>query len=366
MPDILDDITNRNLDEYMRKASDSDSGPKNSFSINVHQYPSDLGSPDVLHYIEFAINMRGKSEFLQDKALYEVKRDPDAGGMSQEQISEVAGVGAGAALGVIGGSLASKFVKKFSKTGAGKSIAATGIAAAGGAVVGYAAGRAAVSANEMLKPDTTFRISDVIALYVDGPPTVKYGMNYANKELGTLAGIVSGGLMESLGAVNPFSEKGGAAIAGFAKLPGAFGAVDVQSALSASSKTSLNPFKEVIFESVDFRSFAFKYKFLPKSKQESQKVKDIIKLFKFHMHPEMSKDKLFFIYPSEFQITYYFESKQNEYLHKMAPCVLEHMDVTYGSDQFSAFEDGNPTEVNMSLTFRETEILTKKMIQKGY
>jgi hypothetical protein len=359
MADTLDDVTNRNLDDYMRAASESDAGPKNSFSINVHQYPSDLGSPDILHYIEFAINMRGKSEFLQDKALYEVTRDPDSANMSAEQVSEVAGVGAGAALGVIGGSLASKFVKKFSKTGAGKFIAAT-------AVAGYAAGRAAISANKMLKPDTTFRISDVIALYVDGPPTVKYGMNYANKELGTLAGIVSGGVMESLGVLNPVGEKGAAAMAGFAKLPGAFGAVDVQSALSASSKTSLNPFKEVIFESVDFRTFAFKYKFLPKSKQESQKVKDIIKLFKFHMHPEMSKDKLFFIYPSEFQITYYFESSRNEYFHKMAPCVLEGMDVTYGGDQFSAFKDGNPTEVNISLTFRETEILTKKMIDGGY
>lgn len=364
MPDILDDITKRNKDDYTRAGSEAP--PKNAFSINVHQYPADLGSPDVLHYIEFAINMRGKSEFLQDKALYEVTRNPDAANMSADQVSEVAGVGVGAAAGVIGGGLASKIVKKFSNTGAGKSVAATGIAAVGGAAVGYAAGRAAVSANKMLKPDTTFRISDVIALYVDGPPTVKYSMNYANKDLGTLAGLVSGGLIESLGAVNPFSEQGGAAMAGFAKLPGAFGAVDVQSALSASSKTSLNPFKEVIFESVDFRSFAFKYKFFPKSKQESQKVKDIIKLFKFHMHPEVSKNKLFFIYPSEFQITYYFESKRNEYVHKMAPCVLEHMDVTYGGDQFSAFEDGNPTEVNMSLTFRETEILTKKMIVAGY
>lgn len=364
MPDIFQDISNRSLEDQTNSSTGTNN--KNPFNISVYQYPSDLGSPDVLHYVEFAINMRGKSEYLKDKGLYEVKRDPDAANMSEEQLSEVAGVGAGAALGVVGGSLASKFVKKFAKTGAGKSVAATGIAAVAGAGAAYAAGRAAISANKMLKPDTTFRISDVIALYVDGPPTVKYGMNYANKELGTLAGIVSGGVMESLGVLNPAGEKGAAAIAGFAKLPGAFGAVDVQSALSASSKTSLNPFKEVIFESVDFRSFAFKYKFLPKSRQESERVKDIIKLFKFHMHPELSQDKLFFIYPSEFQITYYFESSRNEYFHKMAPCVLESMDVTYGGDQFSAFEDGNPTEVNISLTFRETEILTKKMIDKGY
>ena len=42
------------------------------------------------------------------------------------------------------------------------------------------------------------------------------------------------------------------------------------------------------------------------------------------------------------------------------------MDVTYGGEQFSSFRDGRPTEVNMSLVFRETEILTRESIEKGY
>jgi len=343
------------------------------FNINVLQYPSDLGSQDNLHYIEFGINVRGKSEFDKTKRLFEVRRNPDAGNLSQEQIGTVATTAGSVAAGVVAGGITKTILGKFGRTGAvagnktlGTTKAAdTAIAAGVGIGVGLATG-AAISANKLLKPDTSFRISDVIALYVDGPPTVKYGMNYANKELGTLAGIVSGGLVESLGALNPLGEQGAAAFAAFAKLPGAFGSVDVQSALSASSKTSLNPFKEVIFESVDFRSFAFKYKFLPKNKIESEAVRNIIKLFKFHMHPEMSEGKLFFIYPSEFQITYYFQNQQNNYFHKMAPCALESMEVSYGGEQFSSFDDGNPTEVNMTLTFRELEILTKKMIDQGY
>jgi hypothetical protein len=343
------------------------------FNINVLQYPSDLGSQDNLHYIEFGINVRGKSEFDKSKRLFEVRRNPDSGNLSQEQIGTVATTAGAVAAGVVAGGITKTILGKFGRTGAvagnktlGTTKAAdTAIAAGVGIGVGLATG-AAINANKLLKPDTSFRISDVIALYVDGPPTVKYGMNYANKELGTLAGIVSGGLVESLGALNPLGEQGAAAFAAFAKLPGAFGSVDVQSALSASSKTSLNPFKEVVFESVDFRSFAFKYKFLPKNKIESEAVRNIIKLFKFHMHPEMSEGKLFFIYPSEFQITYYFQNKQNNYFHKMAPCALESMEVSYGGEQFSSFEDGNPTEVNMTLTFRELEILTKKMIDQGY
>jgi hypothetical protein len=84
------------------------------------------------------------------------------------------------------------------------------------------------------------------------------------------------------------------------------------------------------------------------------------------MHPELSTNKLFFIYPSEFEISYIFEGKENEYFHKFKPCVLESMDVTYGGEQYSSFTDGKPTEVNLSLTFKETEILTKSQVKVGY
>lgn len=344
------------------------------FDINVLKYPSDLGSSDLKHYIEFGINVRGNSEFNKDKRLFEVKKNPQAADLTDEQLGTLATTAGGIAAGVVAGGLTKTILGKFGKTGAvqgnktalGSTKAAdTFISAGVGVGVGLATG-AAINANKLLKPDTSYRISDVIALYVDGPPTVKYGMNYANKELGTLAGVIGGSAYDSQGALAGTSESAAALGAALAKLPGAFGTVDVQSALSASSKTSLNPFKEVIFESVDFRSFAFKYKFLPKNQQESEAVRNIIKLFKFHMHPEMSAGKLFFIYPSEFQITYYFGNSQNTYFHKFSPCALESMEVSYGGEQFASFADGNPAEINVTLTFRELDILTKKMIEDGY
>lgn len=363
-------------------------GKRGKFNVSVFQYPSDLHNQDLLHYVEFAINVRGKSKYdTGSKRLFSVAPTSDAK-LSPEGISAVATGGTAVAAGVVAGALVggvvNKFLSKFGKTGAvpgnsktlGTTQAAdkaisTGAGLVGGAVAAGATA-AFVNANSMTKPDTSYRISDVINLHVDGPPTVKYSMNYANKELGTLAGIVGTGFGEgSMKSLSGAGEAAAAALTSFAKLPGAFGSVDVQSALSASAKTSLNPFKEVIFESVDFRSFAFKYKFFPKSKSESESVRSIIELFKFHMHPEMSDSKLFFIYPAEFQITYYFGSSENEYVHRFAPCVLESMEVSYGGEQFSTFADGSPTEINMSLIFRETEIITKKMLaeqegQGGY
>lgn len=380
---IDSDIRNAVAEETISTVSDAGARDalrtvKDKFAINVKRYPSDLGGPDLLHYVTFGINVRGKSKLVpENKRLFEVKKDPNSANLTEEQLGSgslrvataaAAGIGAGVATTTVLDSVAkgtnsivsavsSKVAKAVNLTGAVSKIVTTAAGAASGAAAG-----GAILASDLLQPDKTYRISDVISLYVDGPPAVKYAMQYANKELGTLVGVLSGATFESQGAISGSAETLAAFGATMAKLPGAFGVADVGAALSKSTGTALNPFKEVVFEAVDFRSFAFKYKFLPKSRQESDEIKQIIDLFKFHMHPEISQGKMFFIYPSEFQITYYYGGQRNEYFHQFRPCVLESMEVSYGGEQFSSFNDGHPTEVNLALTFRETEIITRNMI----
>ena len=106
---------------------------------------------------------------------------------------------------------------------------------------------------------------------------------------------------------------------------------------------------------------------MPKSESEAKKVRDIIRMFKFHMHPELAAGKgLFFLYPSEFEIKYFYRGKENEYFNKISTCVLEDMNVEYGGDIFATFETGEPVEVNMTLRFKELEVLTKERIAEGY
>lgn len=339
----------------------------NKFKINLLQYPAHLGSDELLHYVHFQINVRGKSEFNKNNRQFEVRRKFDSANLSNDELAESTQTSAQIAGGALTYTIAKKIFNIFDKTGSKsddgtlKMLGAAGITAGALPLI-----KDAISAHKLLKPDTSYRISDAISLYVDGPPTVSYSTNYANKELGTLAGILSKSVVNTLGTEGSASETAAAFGAALAKLPGAFGATDVQAVLSASSKTSLNPFKEVIFESVDFRSFAFNYRFMPRSKAESEMVKKIVNLFKFHMHPELSNSRLFFVYPSEFQISYHFNGKENNYWHKFAPTVLEKVEVSYGGENFSTFIDGNPTEVTMRLIFRETEILHKGMLEKDH
>lgn len=345
---------------------------KNTYQISQFQYPDNLGSEDLKHFVQFNINVRGKSQLTlsNERRLSEVRRTGSAQ-LSEDQLataSKAAVILGGAAVGAAAGAVVSGFaeslVGKSKKTGAdsgrSKSLLRKAAPAAIGAV--YAG---ASSLSDFLKPDTSFRISDVIALYVDGPPTVRYNAQYSNRDLGTLAGIVGGGADAIASSLNPTSEVGAALTAQFSKIPQLAG-VNTADILGASAKVALNPFKEVLFEAIDFRTFAFKYRFFPKNRKEAETVDEIIKRFKFHMHPELSANKLFFIYPSEFEITYFYGNERNEYFHRFKPCVLESMDVTYGGETFSSFRDGRPTEVNMSLTFRETEILTKQQIKDGY
>lgn len=105
---------------------------------------------------------------------------------------------------------------------------------------------------------------------------------------------------------------------------------------------------------------------MPASEKETGNVKDIINKFKFHMHPELSGSGIYYIYPSEFDIQYYYRGNENEYFNKISTCALTDMSVQYGGGEFSSFEDGAPTEITMILKFTELETLTKERIQDGY
>lgn len=147
-------------------------------------------------------------------------------------------------------------------------------------------------------------------------------------------------------------------------------------AVSAATGLAANPKKEMIFESVNFRTFNLDYRFYPKSPAEMGRLFNIIKLLKYHMHPEFlvpstSTDKsgmFTFIYPSEFDITFYSrQGMENPFVNKISTCVLTSINVNYTPDAFwVGHEDGSPNGIQMSMTFKEISILTKEQIAGGF
>ena len=129
---------------------------------------------------------------------------------------------------------------------------------------------------------------------------------------------------------------------------------------------------EVLFDAMALRTFTYNFTFAPKNEQEAYEVQKIIQLFRFHMAPELRGGQSRFLgLPSQFDIHYMFLSKdgvasENNYYNRIATCVLQNCAVNYTPNGVKSFEDGGPTTTTMTLTFKETELLTKDLIAEGY
>jgi hypothetical protein len=168
--------------------------------------------------------------------------------------------------------------------------------------------------------------------------------------------------LDSEGKSSDVKGVGAAIIANLAlnKAPGGAGA-------SAALGLAANPKKEQVFKGVDFRTFQFDYQFFPRSVDEAKNVLEIIKTFKYHMHPEFKDEYNFiYLYPSEFDILYYQNGVENLNIHRHTSCVLTEMNVNYTPNgMFTTFPNGMPTQINVTMNFRELALLTKDKVQDG-
>jgi hypothetical protein len=90
------------------------------------------------------------------------------------------------------------------------------------------------------------------------------------------------------------------------------------------------------------------------------------------MAPELQGENMRYLtLPSTFDIHYMYQhthdrAKENNFYNKIATCVLEGVSVDYTPNGVKSFQDGSPTQITMSLSFKETELLNKQMINAGY
>jgi hypothetical protein len=358
IPKDIRDYTNTRARTYDTPFSFPES---NKYSISQLAYPTGVGqTPDLQHYVTFFINVRGKSKF-KGATVKDVNFRHPLNSRADALINEGRAVEAGALL--AGGATVKKAITDPGQ--ALKSGAKTfgGLALTAGPVI------AAQSMADILKKDNKERLKDVITLHMEERPSVKYGVNYQDKDMGILGGFLTDTASVSESLTSQAGELGSALALQFAKIPSmlpGFGSAGLGDIAQQTAKVKTNPFREVFFEGVDYRTFNFKYKFMPKDTNESKAVYSIIETFKQHMHPELSNNGYFYIYPSEFEIRYYYKNKENPYFNKISQCALTDMSIDYGGDQFASFSDGSPTEINMTLSFRELELMTKESIREGY
>lgn len=355
---------------------------KNTGSYNIKQrcYPLEISTDvDKQHYVTFYINVRGKSEFAK-KNPTKIIGELNSGAENRVGPANL-GVAGGAGIGFGAGSLATLGIGRTVGQGAYARAVAKGGSVKGSAIKGALAGGATILAGGLtgaavgvavgefiVKPDTAYRISDAITMHISAAPSTQYKARYDDVELGSMIGGLASGISASDATRAAMVPEAARAV--MLKAAGGLGnlvsAGAVGNAIGVGSKQNLNPFREVLFQASGFRQFTFDYVFMPRSEQETQNVREIIKTFKYHMHPELSEGGLYFIHPSEFNIQYYYNGEENKFFHKISTCVLEDMQVDYGGEAFSSFHSGAPVEIKMRLVFQEIETLTKQRIEEGF
>lgn len=379
----------------------------NTYRTSGLVYPDDLLSPNGPYggnYVIFYLNVHEDSKVIGDSGSLDggkVIDDPTkvlprmSGNVADANLSKATmGVMAAGA-----GAIAANAAGVAQRVGG---IAGTPLSKAGAAVANTIGGGAAggiIAANTGASKKTK-RMQRAIALHVPTDLSIRYGMQWGEEDMaGALAmamalestipamaaATAAGGVV---GALTKSKRKAGAAAGaaglitgaltgGLGKAAGALGGYATGLALntpgigpllSKASGVAANPKKEQLFKSVDFRTFTFSYQFFPRDSAEANNVIAIIKEFKLHMHPEY-KDNAQFLYivPSEFDIYYYHNGKENLNLHRHTSCVLTDMSISYAPQGvFATFSDGMPTQINIQMTFKELATLTKETIQDRY
>ena len=134
---------------------------------------------------------------------------------------------------------------------------------------------------------------------------------------------------------------------------------------------AVNPQLQVIYRGLGFRNFTLNFIFTPASEEEALKVNQIIGKFKYHFAPQMVLAKnavsgMFFVPPSFFNIEFMFNANENKFLPRYGDCVLTNIDVNYAPSGFAAHNDGAPVQTQLTLQFREIEVVTKDKLSEGF
>lgn len=245
-----------------------------------------------------------------------------------------------------------------------------------------------------IKRKETKKLKGGIALYM--PPTISTSSSaeYTDTEIGVGAAMAMGmidqfqnnGGMKNLGstitsslnAMGPEAKESlqNLALNTMGAMPGLQGAAALRDMRRGFIRA---PRMELAFKGIGKRNFSYEFKLIPKSEEEATTVKNIVTAFRANMLPEFingaDRSSRFFKMPNTFDISYMYNGRENQYIHKISTCVCKSVNVTYGgSGGYQTFEElgglgydgAAPIETSIALAFEELELITQERVLEGY
>ena len=149
----------------------------------------------------------------------------------------------------------------------------------------------------------------------------------------------------------------------------------ISNALTLTNRAIINPNTRAIFRGVALREFTFQFKMIAESQQEAAIVEKIVRHFRQEMYPgtyslPIGRDGIEadvgFKFPNVFEIVFKYKGAPNKKLPKLHHCYLRNVSHTINSTGGTFRRDGQPNEIDLTLSFVERKTLNKQDIKDGY
>ena len=127
--------------------------------------------------------------------------------------------------------------------------------------------------------------------------------------------------------------------------------------LTRSTGAVINPNMELLFKGPQLRTFSLSWKMSPRSYEESEMIKKIIRMFKQSMAVKRSESQLFLKSPNTYKLRYMTaRNKEHGFLPKIKECALTGCSVNYTPDgNYQTYENSSMVAYQMTLSFNELE-----------
>ncbi len=379
----------------------------NTLTANTLRYPIDLGNTDKAHYMIIHINAQEKTSFpvkFADDPLSTIQRNRQAlkqsvgtvnlGGVADLAKNNLQKIGSAGldfirtntpasvqetynkGVEAVSGVLLDNSIVNSAPGQATKQVL-EGIVRGGVKSAEEAVGRL----NDVNFLRTTKRTVESIALYMPGTMAYTNTQNYNQLQMGgEPAAFYGAGLSMINDAMNGKinAEQLGKNLTPFIaeKIKNLVSPIIGQNSASAIFASAFgvvqNPQLELVYTSPALRNFRFDFMFYPSSPGEAEEVNNIIQRLKFHQAPEILPGSAgyFLVPPSEFDIEFHYNGQINPNIPPISTCVLTSIDMDFAPKGWVAYEvgaettpswgkTGMPFAIRLSLSFQETEVMTK-------
>ncbi len=149
----------------------------------------------------------------------------------------------------------------------------------------------------------------------------------------------------------------------------------LRNALRLTNRAVINPNTRALFRGVALREFTFQFKMIAESPQEAATVKEIIRHFRTELYPGTYsipvgrggvEADIGYKFPNVFQIVFNYKGGRNNSLPRLHHCYLRSVNHTVNPTGGGFRRDGQPNEIDLTLSFVEYKTLNKKDIDEGY